>query len=93
MSTTYTLKDLLSLSIANLKYLTDVETPDFRLEQAEFNKGKKEWELVVSFLVQNTNKRTGLVMLSEFQYHRIYKKVRISAFGEFLGFYIYNNKE
>ena len=51
------LKELLEIAIKELCVLTTVANPDFRLEQAEFIDSKNEWEIVVSFLVENTNKR------------------------------------
>ena len=53
------LKELLEIAVSELSVLTTVSNPDFRLEQAEFIDTKNEWEIVVSFLVENTNKRNN----------------------------------
>ena len=44
------MKELLEIAKAELQDLTTVTNPDFRLEQAEFNKRENEWEIVVSYL-------------------------------------------
>jgi len=89
-----TLKELLEIAKNELKDLSNLENPDFRLEQAEYKKTEKNWEIVVSYLVENTNKRTsGLFVTSEFQFHRIYKKIKIGDDKKILGLYIFNNKE
>jgi hypothetical protein len=68
------MKELLEITKAELQELTSVSNPDFRLEQAEFSKRDKEWEIVVSFLVPNTNKRSTPIVtaiVSEFPYYRL----------------------
>ncbi len=92
---TLTFKDLLSLAKAHLKDMSTLSNPDFRLEQAELDKDENSWEIVVSYLVENTNKRTNPItaLTSEFQFLRMYKKIRINDKGEIIGFYIFNNKE
>jgi len=89
-----TLKELLNIARGQLVDLTTVQNPDFRLEQAEYKKDEGVWDIVISYLVENTNKRSNpITALSEFQYHRIYKRLVINDKKEVLGFYIYNNKE
>jgi hypothetical protein len=90
-----TLKELLDLAKQQLKDLSTLTNPDFRLEQAEFDEDDKTWEIIVSYLVENTNKRSNPLsaLTSEYQYYRIYKKVIINEKKEIVGFYIYNNKE
>lgn len=86
------LRDLLDIATSELKELTSLENPDFRLEQAEYKKNEKAWDIVVSFLVPNTNKRL-MADLSAFQFHRKYKRVTINDNKEIVGFYIYDTKE
>jgi hypothetical protein len=71
-----TLKELLGIAKEHLADLSPLKDPDFRLEQAEYDKDDKTWDIVVSYLVENTNKRTNSIaaIVNEFQYHRIYKK-------------------
>lgn len=90
-----TLKELLDLAKEQLRDLSTLENPDFRLEQAEYKKDDDLWEIVVSYLVENTNKRSNplTIIVSEFQFLRMYKKIIINSDKEIIGFYIYNNKE
>lgn len=90
-----TLTDLFQTAKNHLKDLTPLSQPDFRLEQAEYNKDEKIWDVVVSYLVENTNKRINPLnpLSSDFQYHRIYKKLKINDnTSEILGFYIFNKE-
>lgn len=89
------LKELLEAAKSQLEELTTLKNPDFRLEQAELKKGEGVWDVVVSYLVENTNKRTTAIaaLASEFQFHRIYKRLKIdNNTKEVLGFYIYETK-
>lgn len=89
------LKELLELAKTELSELTSLENPDFRLEQAEYLEDEQMWEVVVSYLVENTNPRnTSIsVLTSEFKYHRIYKRLRIYPNTKnVVGFYIYEKE-
>jgi len=90
-----TLKDLLDIAKHELKDLSTLENPDFRLEQAEHKKREKIWVIVVSYLVENTNKRTSgsSVSTPDFQFHRIYKQIKIADNKSIIGFYIYDYNE
>jgi len=81
--------ELLKIAKEHLKELPTAPNPDFRLEQAEFNTNENSWDIVVSYLVENTNKRKLLATLAEFEYFRIYKKLRINENGEITGFFIF----
>lgn len=88
------LRELLTTAISELKPLTNVVNPDFRLEQAEYNKGRKIWEVVMSFLVDNANKRPTPLnsIFNDLPYDRIYKRLEITDDREVTGFYIYDHK-
>ena len=87
-------KELLTIAVSHLNSLTDVPTSDFRLEQAEFSEKENMWEIVVSYLVPNINKRTTpLGFSSEFPFYRIYKRLKINDEKEVVGMYMFNNKE
>lgn len=88
------LKDILLIAETELKDLSTVHNPDFRLEQAVYVKEKKIWEIVVSYLVENTNKpsKAFAALAPEFQFLRIYKKLEINENDEVTGFFIYDNK-
>ena len=85
------LKELYQISKAELSELASLENSDFRLEQAEYDKEEKIWEIVVSYLVENTNKPTTPLgaLTGGYLFHRIYKKVKIDDDKNLIGFYIY----
>jgi hypothetical protein len=87
-------KELLEVAKEHLKDLSPLENPDFRLEQAEYNKDENAWEIVVSFLIENTNKRFNPLTLitSEFEFHRIYKRIKFDNNNNIIGFYIFNKE-
>lgn len=89
------LGELLSIAAEALRDLSRLGNPDFRLEQAEYKKDEDVWEVVVSYLVENTNKRNVSLMAitSEFQYLRLYKKLRINKNKEVVALYMYDAKE
>ena len=86
------LKELLSLAQSELKEMMSLENPDFRLEQAEYQKDENVWEIVVSYLVENTNPKNSplAAITSEFKYHRIYKQLKIDENKKVIGFFIYD---
>jgi hypothetical protein len=85
------LKELYEIAKNELESLSTLENADFRLEQAEFNKDEEVWEVVVSYLVENTNKPFSALgaLTSGFTFHRIYKKVKIDKNNQVIGFYIF----
>jgi len=87
------LNELLEIAINELKDFSTLSNPDFRLEQAESTEEGSIWEIVVSYLIENTNKRLSSKRsyMSDFQYDRMYKKLKINDKKEIVGFYIYNN--
>lgn len=89
-----TFKELLSIAKRDLEDLTEVEHPDFRLEQAVYNEDARQWELVVSFLVHNVHRRNNPLSGTPLglDYTRIFKSVHINAEGEMEGFYMYNQR-
>lgn len=89
------ISDLLNIVETQLRDLSKLDTPDFRLEQAEKNKEDDIWEIVISYLVPNTNKKTSglggaLSSIGSFEFARLYKKVKINKDGDVIGIYIYN---
>ena len=94
-----TLKELLDIAKTELRELTTLQNPDFRLEQVEYKKDEGVWDIVVSYLVDNTNKRINPTvnplgtLTFEFQFHRIYKRLTINKNKEIEGFYLYNHNE
>ena len=67
---------------------------DFRLEQAE-NTDSGDWNVVVSFLMENPNAQKGtLSALSGMYlpYERVYKRLLLDADGELIKYLIYDEK-
>lgn len=89
------LRELLDIAINQLGGLTTLQTPDFRLEQAEYKKDEKIWDVVISYLVENTNKKISIVnpIFTEFQFHRIYKRLKIDENKNIVGVYMFSDKE
>ncbi len=85
------LKEIYQIAKEELEVFSPFENADFRLEQAEYNKEENFWEIVVSYLVENTNKPLSPlgVLTSSYAFHRIYKKVKIDDKKQVIGFYIY----
>jgi len=90
-----TLIELLDIAKIQLKGLTALETPDFRLEQAEYKAKEEIWEIVVSYLIENTNKTAtpSAALTSEHQYYRVYKRIKIDKDKNIVGFYIFDSKK
>ncbi len=90
-----TLKDLYQISKNALGDISPLENSDFRLEQAEYDRKEQYWDVVVSYLVKNINKpiRPLAPLTPEYQFFRIYKRVKISNDKEVLGFYIFNKED
>ncbi len=87
-------KELFIAAKEQLGNISSLEKSDFRLEQAEYDEKTKVWEIIVSYLVENTNKPINSFSLGqEYPFHRIYKKVKINNKKEVVGFYIYDNKK
>ncbi|WP_373511858.1 hypothetical protein [Persicitalea sp.] len=81
---TMNLKDLLHNATTQLRDLSPLEKPDFRLEQAVHRKDEKVWEIVISYLVENNNKPISAVstFAPQFPFQRIYKKVMMDEDGQ-----------
>jgi len=84
-------KDLLKIAQDELKDLTTLPNPDFRLEQAEFNETENEWDIVVSFLINNSNQSLNAISFPGFENQRVFKRLKINAQREVIGFYIFEN--
>jgi hypothetical protein len=87
------LKELLNIAKSELIDMSTLTNPDFRLEQAEFFKDTNNWEIVVSYLIENTNPKNSPLsaIITEFKYHRIYKRIQIDEDKNVVGFFMYEN--
>jgi len=88
-------ENLIEISKGVAKKLTNVPEFDLRLEQAEYDKESKVWDIVVSFLYEENEKSNiasflGVANDTTAQLTRIYKKLKISDSEEVLGYYFYD---
>jgi len=85
-------RELLDTAQSHLSELTTVKEPDFRLEQAVFDKKEMNWEIVVSYLIDDPSKRSLFAMKLDKPQHytRIYKEMKIDENNEVVGFYMYS---
>jgi len=87
-------KEILDIAKSQLIDILPLTNPDFRLEQAEYIESEKVWDVIVSYLVENTNKRSSplAALTAEFEYLRIYKRLKIDKEKNIIGFYIYEKE-
>lgn len=90
------LKEIYKIILEQLKDIFTVENPDLRLEQAEFKKDEGIWEVVVSYLVDNVNRPINQkgdwasdYNYRSYNYHRLYKLMKLDKDKNIIGFYIY----
>jgi hypothetical protein len=86
--------ELKNLHKAIKDQLSDVlplDNSGFRLEQADYNKKMKNWEVVISYLNEIINKPiTSKTSIPEkVEYKRMYKIIKINDSGEVIGFHMY----
>lgn len=94
MKTNLTFSDLKNIAATEIGNFTDLEQPDLRLEEVEYNKDSKFWEIVVSFLVKSKDPHvlSFIAFKNELEYNltRLYKKIKIDNNSNILGVYIYD---
>jgi hypothetical protein len=57
--------------------------PGFRLEQVEYKKDEKLWDVVVSFLVENKNRAVwSTPIFTSLPFERVYKRLKIGENNE-----------
>lgn len=89
------LKELYQISKTELKDIMPNNDADFRLEQVEFDKILKKWNIVISFLTEKNNvdpflKLSVNPLRNYLPKERVYKKLTINDQKEVEGFYIYS---
>lgn len=85
------LKEVFEASKSVLSEIVNLPDPDFRLEQVEFKKDEKIWDVVVSFLVINKNRPVGLTpIITSLPLERVYKRLKIDENKEILGIYMFS---
>lgn len=90
------LKEFYIITKRALESLQGTEPLDFRLEQVEYEKANNQWDVVVSYLVKNQNKRdhsllevSGWVTDADLEYERVYKSLKIDQNKEVVGFHMF----
>jgi hypothetical protein len=92
------LKEVFEVAKKQFAELINIQESDFRLEQLEYKKPEKLWEVVVSYLVENKNVRTTsdiknstlTTLLSTLPYERVYKRLKIDENKEVVGIYMFS---
>ena len=89
------INELYTIAKEALAGIMEIQEPDFRLEQAEFIKKDKVWDIVVSYLVKNKNisKISLATFTQEPPFDRVYKKVKLDENKQILGFYIFEKNK
>lgn len=84
------LKEFYQIGKDELTQLYGEEPQDYRLEQVERIGDTDDWEVVVSYLVENKNRPEKLAIRIDYQYERVYKAFRVNSKKEVIGFYMFN---
>lgn len=94
MENKLTFGDLKRIAESNISEFTDLEEPDLRLEEVEYNVKEEIWEIVVSFLVKSKDPHvlTFTAYMNDMEYNvtRLYKKIKIDNDRNILGIFIHD---
>lgn len=94
MENKLTFGDLKRIAESNISEFTDLEEPDLRLEEVEYNVKEEIWEIVVSFLVKSKDPHvlrfTAYMNDMEYNVTRLYKKIKIDNDRNILGIFIHD---
>ena len=85
------LKNILKAAKMQISELLSLGETHYRVEQANYNRKTKNWEIVISFLIEKLSKppESSSSDSEEKVYERTYKVVMINDDGEVMGFYMY----
>ncbi len=85
------LKEVFEAAKKQFAELINIQESDFRLEQLEYKKDEKTWDVVVSYLQENKNRGASAVsILSFLPYERIYKRLKIDENKEVVGIFMFS---
>ncbi|MEB2780140.1 hypothetical protein U3A58_07025 [Algoriphagus sp. C2-6-M1] len=88
------LKEIFEAAKKQFAELINIQESDFRLEQIEFKKEEKAWDVVVSYLQENKNRGSSAVSVFSFlPYERIYKRLKIDENKEVVGIYMFSESK
>jgi len=85
------LKEVFEAAKKQFAELINNQESDFRLEQLEYKKEEKSWDVVVSYLVENKNR--GILPSSIFNtlpFERVYKRLEIDENKDVVGIFIFS---
>ncbi len=87
-------KEILEIAKSQLMDMSPLGNPDFRLEQAEYIENEEIWDVIVSYLVPNSNKKSSpfAAITAEFEFFRIYKRLKIDKEKNIIGFFMYEKE-
>jgi hypothetical protein len=85
------LKEAFEAAKKQFAELINIQESDFRLEQLEYKKEEKAWDVVVSYLQENKNRGISPTpIFGILPYERIYKKLKIDENKEVIGIFMFS---
>lgn len=85
------LKEVFEAAKKQFAELINIQESDFRLEQLEFKKEEKIWDVVVSYLVENKNRSVSASLsFTTLPFERVYKRLKIDQNKDVVGIYMFS---
>ena len=85
------LKEVFEAAKKQFSELINIQESDFRLEQLEYKKEEKAWDVVVSYLQENKNRGVSPTAIFGFlPYERIYKRLKIDENKDVIGIFMFS---
>lgn len=85
------LKEVFEAAKKQFAELINIQESDFRLEQLEYKKEEKVWDVVVSYLLENKNRGvTANSIFSFLPFERVYKRLKIDENKEVIGIFMFS---
>ena len=85
------LKEVFEAAKSQFAELINIQESDFRLEQLEYKREEKIWEVVVSYLVENKNRSvSATISFSTLPYERVFKRLKIDEKKEVVGIFMFS---
>ena len=86
------LKEVFEAAKKQFAELINIQESDFRLEQLEYRKEDKTWEIIISYLVENKNRSSfPTAILSALPFERVYKRLKIDENKEVVGIFMFSD--
>ena len=85
------LKEVFEAAKKQFAELINIQESDFRLEELEYKKQDKSWNVIVSYLVENKNRSTfPPAILSALPFERVYKRLKIDENKGVVGIFMFS---